>query len=379
MSWLDEKKGRLGFGFARLPMDGDDVDYAATSELVDAFLDRGLNYFDTSRFYANNKSEQAIKKCLAQRYPRDSFMLCDKLSMFYFDSQAEIVPLFESQLQACGVEYFDFYLMHGQSAEFFEKYKRCRAYETVLQLIDQGRVRHLGISFHDKAQVLETILDEYPMIEMVQIQFNYLDYEDDAVQSRMCYEICKERGVPTVVMEPLRGGSLVTLPDEAQRVLDSLGREGATNVEYALRYAANFENNALVLSGMNTIEQIDENARTLEDPKPMSEAELQTLGRMHAIFSGQGMVPCTGCKYCMVECPLEIQIPDIISCLNSKRVFKTENSEWYYIVYTLKGAKASDCVRCGRCEQACPQHLPVIDIMREAATLLELPNDAPPE
>ena len=234
--FFPEVNGNFGFGCMRLPMVEKEVDLPQFEQMVDAFLEAGFNYFDTAHGYISGKSETAIRDGLARRYPRDRFILTDKLTGSYFEKQEDIVPFFESQLAACGVEYFDFYLMHAQNADIFEKFKACRAYETALSLRDQGRIRHFGISFHDKATVLEQILTEYPQIEVVQIQFNYADYEDASVESRKVYEVCEKFGKPVIVMEPVKGGNLVKLPDEAHQVLADL--HGGSDASYAIRFAA---------------------------------------------------------------------------------------------------------------------------------------------
>lgn len=201
-------------------------------------MEQGFNYFDTAHGYLQGKSELALKECLTSRYPREDYVLTDKLSGSYFNKEEDIRPFFESQLAACGVDYFDFYLMHSQSTTNYQHYRDCRAYETAFALKAEGKVRHVGISFHDRAAVLEQILTDYPAIEVVQIQFNYLDYDDVAVQSRKCYEVCRRPGKPVLVMEPVKGGSLVNLPDDAKAVLDAL--HGGSPASYAIRFAAGF-------------------------------------------------------------------------------------------------------------------------------------------
>ena len=200
MEQMDKVKKNFGFGCMRLPMNGDQVDIAETTRMVDEFLAQGFNYFDTAHGYIGGKSELAMKECLPSRYPREAYSLTDKLTDSYFKTEADIRPFFESQLEACGVDYFDFYLMHAQNADNFKKFKACRAYETAFALKAEGRIRHVGLSFHDRAEVLDQILTEYPQIEVVQIQFNYLDYDDIAVQSRKCYEVCRKHGKPVLVM-----------------------------------------------------------------------------------------------------------------------------------------------------------------------------------
>ena len=254
---MDRMKKKLGFGCMRLPMIDGKVDMAAFREMVDAFLAQGFNYFDTAHGYLDGQSEVALRECLTSRYPRDAYVLTNKLSNHHFTKNEDIRPLFESQLQICGVDYFDFYLMHAQSKSSFEKYKQCRAYETALELLAEGHIRHFGISFHDKANVLDQILTEYPQIEVVQIQLNYLDFDDPAVESRKCLEVCRKHGKPAIVMEPVKGGSLVNLPEEAQKILDDLG--GGSNASYAIRFAASQEGVMMVLSGMGDMQMVSDN------------------------------------------------------------------------------------------------------------------------
>ena len=192
---MDKIKKNFGFGCMRFPMIGEEVDEKQVCQMVDYFLEQGFNYFDTARGYISGKSELAIKNCLTSRHPRESYILTDKLTGNFFEKEEDIRPLFESQLERCGVEYFDFYLMHAQNVEKFEKFKKCHAYETALKFKEEGKIRHFGISFHDCAEVLDQILTEYPQVEVVQLQFNYIDYDDPAVQSGKCYEVCRKHGI----------------------------------------------------------------------------------------------------------------------------------------------------------------------------------------
>lgn len=366
---FDEIRKNFGFGFMRLPMNGDAVDTEETKKMVDAFLEAGFNYFDTAHGYLDGKSEIALKECLTSRYPRDAYVITNKLSGHHFKKNEEIRPLFESQLDACGVDHFDFYLMHAQDASEFEKYKQCRAYETALELKQEGKIRHFGISFHDKAAVLDQILTEYPQIEVVQIQLNYVDYEDTAVQSRKCLEVCQKHGKPVIVMEPVKGGNLVKLPKEAQKVFDGL--EGGSNASYAIRFAASQQGVIMVLSGMGTLEMVKDNVGYMQEFQPINKEESEAVQKVCGIFRKLGTVPCTTCKYCMEVCPQHIQIPDIFACLNAKRIFDDWNSKYYYEQYTGEGTKASDCIRCGRCENLCPQHLSIRVLLEAAAEEFE--------
>ena len=309
-----EKK--LGFGCMRLPMKDGEIDTEHFSKMVDAFLAAGFNYFDTAHGYHGGKSEPALKTCLTSRYPRNSYILANKLSTHHFSKEEEIRPLFESQLSLCGVAYFDFYLMHAQDAAIFEKYKRYRAYETAIELKREGKIRHLGISFHDKAAVLEQILTEYPQIEVVQIQFNYVDYEDASVESRRVYEVCLKFGKPVIVMEPVKGGSLTKLPPEAAAVFDALGGSYAS---YAIRFAAGFPGIMTVLSGMSDMDMLTDNIGYMEDFQPLDEAEAAAVARVRAILRAKDTIPCTACKYCTERCPKNIPIPDLAARLLLRR------------------------------------------------------------
>lgn len=369
--FFPEINGKFGFGCMRLPMVNGEVDMPQFCEMVDAFLDSGLNYFDTAHGYLSGKSELALREGLTSRYPRDRYILTNKLSTHFFTQEDQIRPLFEEQLRACGVEYFDFYLMHAQDGEIFEKYKRCRAYEIALELKEEGKIRHFGISFHDRAEVLDRILTEYPQIEAVQIQFNYLDYEDPSVESRKAYETAEKHGKPVIVMEPVKGGSLVNLPEEAQRVLDDL--HGGSNASYALRFAAGFENMMMVLSGMSTLEQIRENVAFMAEPVSLNEEEQEAIRRVREIFSSLNMIPCTACHYCVLDndCPKNIPIPELFSCYNLKTTFHSWNQDYYYTIQTRDRGKASECLKCGKCERICPQHLEIRKLLVQVAQEFE--------
>ena len=373
MEQMDKVKKNFGFGCMRLPMNGDQVDIAETTRMVDEFLVQGFNYFDTAHGYIGGKSELALKECLTSRYPREAYSLTDKLTDSYFKTEADIRPFFESQLEACGVDYFDFYLMHAQNADNFKKFKACRAYETAFALKAEGRIRHVGLSFHDRAEVLDQILTEFPQIEVVQIQFNYLDYDDIAVQSRKCYEVCRKHGKPVLVMEPVKGGSLVNLPEEAKKVLDDL--HGGSPASYAIRFAAGFPGMMMVLSGMSDMEQMKDNLSYMRNFKPLNETELAAVNKVQEIFHKMNMIPCTVCRYCVEGCPKQISIPDLFAIMNIKQLHHDWNADYYYEeVHTAPGRRASDCLKCGKCEKICPQHLPIRKLLEEVAKEFDKPE-----
>ena len=367
---MDRIKKNFGFGCMRLPMNGEEVDIEQTKRMVDTFLDRGFNYFDTAHGYIQGKSETALKTALTSRYPREKYILTDKLTDCFFKTQADIRPFFESQLEACGVDYFDFYLMHAQNETSFAHFKACRAYETAFQLKAEGKVRHVGISFHDRAEVLEQILTEYPQVEAVQIQFNYVDYEDLAIQSRKCYEVCRKLGKPVIVMEPVKGGSLVNLPEEAEKVLEDL--HGGSPASYAIRFAAGFPGIRMVLSGMSDMEQMLDNTSFMADFQPLNEKEMAAIRKVREIFRTKDMIPCTACRYCIDGCPQHISIPDLFAVMNTKQIHHDWNADYYYNeVHTAPGRRASDCLECGKCEKACPQHLPIRKLLKDVAKAFE--------
>ena len=367
---MENIKKNFGFGCMRLPMNGSEVDLEQTKRMVDAFLDAGFNYFDTAHGYIQGKSETALKACLTSRHPRGSYILTDKLTANFFNSEADIRPLFESQLEACGVDYFDFYLMHAQGAGNYGHFKACRAYETAFALKAEGKVRHVGISFHDRPEVLEQILTDYPQVEVVQIQFNYVDYDDPAVQSRRCYEVCRKFGKPVIVMEPVKGGNLVNLPEDARAVLDEL--HGGSPASYAIRFAAGFPGMMMVLSGMSSMEQMQDNIAFMQDFKPLNETELAAVKRVQEIFKSKNLIPCTACRYCTDGCPRHISIPDLFAIMNTEQLYHDWNADYYYnVVHTAPGRKASDCLKCGKCEKVCPQHLPIRKLLGDVAKEFE--------
>ena len=362
-------KNRFGFGCMRLPVKADKtVDDARFCEMIDLFMERGFNYFDTAPIYHDGDSEAALGRCLSARYPREAFVLTDKLSTSCFNTEEEILPLFEKQLARCGVEYFDFYFMHAQDRRLFEKYKSCHAYEIGLDLKKQGKIKHLGMSFHDKAEVLDEILTAYPQVELVQLQFNYLDFEDPVVEARLCLEVCEKHGKPVAVMGPVKGGRLAELPAEARALFDAVG--GGSNTEMAIRFAGSFPAVAIILSGMGSLEMVRENTDFMMDFKPLSAAEREAVDKVANILRDKNLIPCTGCRYCL-PCAVDISIPDILACLNASKVSTAWNARHAYGLYTEKGGKASACLGCGACESVCPQHLSISALMAEAAATFE--------
>ncbi len=370
-SLFPEIKKNFGFGLMRLPMIGEEVDIPQTCAMVDAFMNAGFNYFDTAHGYIGGKSETATRAALTSRYPRESYILTDKLSPNFFETEADIRPYFASMLEACGVDYFDFFLIHCINRNNYTHYTDCRAFEQAGEFKAEGRVRHVGISFHDTADILDKVLSEQPVIEVVQLQFNYLDYEDEGVQARLCYEVCVKHGKPVIVMEPVRGGSLVNLPETGLDVLADLGGD-CSPAGYAIRYAASFDNVFMVLSGMSNMEQMTDNIKSMKDFTPFSAEEYAAVYKVADIIRATPTIPCTACRYCVDgdHCPAGIRIPDIFSAENKARRFNTNDARGHYNHVTAN-AKPDACIGCGACEEICPQQLPIRELLAEIGKRFE--------
>ena len=359
-----EIKKNFGFGCMRMQTKGDDVDHDEFRKMIDIFMENGFNYFDTARIYFDGKSEIAFRECLTSRYPRESFVLTDKLSYNYFKCREDIEPCLDAQLADCGVSYFDFYLMHAQSSRSYEHYKNNGAYEEAFRLKEAGKIRHVGISFHDSAEVLDKILTENPGIEVVQLQFNYVDYEDDRVQSKLCYEVCVKHNKPVMVMEPVKGGQLVNMSEPMAKIIDGLG--DGSRASYALRFAAGFPNVIMVLSGMGNMDMVNDNIRTMKDFKPLSEEEKAELKKAAAVYWGTEQIPCTGCRYCVEGCPQQIRIPDLFAAANAAKNAGKDTD-----ISDIPGGRPADCVWCGKCEKSCPQFLPIRALLRKFGSAKE--------
>lgn len=363
-----EKK--LGFGCMRLPMKENQVDYEQFNKMIDLYMKEGFNYFDTAHGYIEGKSEIAIRECLVKRYPRESYVLTNKLTGTYFKTKEEIRPFFEKQLEHTGVKYFDYYLMHSQDRENYLHFQKTNAYEVAHELKKEGKIKHLGISFHDTAEILEKILTEHPEIEIVQIQFNYIDFKNPSVQSEQVYNVCRKFNKPVLIMEPVKGGGLINLPEAAKKIFDDLGEE-LSYASYAIRFAASFEGVVKVLSGMSNLEQMQDNITYMKEFKPLEEKEYKAIEKVTEILNNLGGIPCTACRYCVEGCPKKISIPDLFGCYNAKVQFNDWNSDYYYGIHTKDNGKASDCIKCGKCEKVCPQHLPIRENLDKVAKTFE--------
>ena len=367
---FEKIKGNLGFGCMRLPMtDENSVDYDEFGRMIDEYIASGFNYFDTAHGYLDGKSETAIRDCLAARYNREDYVLANKLSSWCFDGEEDILPLFHKQLELCGVDYFDIYLFHCINKETYAKHKKCNSFEKIKALKDEGKIKHIAMSFHDTADFLDLVLTEQPFMEAVQLQINYLDYDNPAVQSKACYDIAAKHNKPVIVMEPVKGGILASVPDEASAVLKTLGN--GSDASFALRYAASYPNVFMVLSGMGNTEMMRDNINTFTNFKPFSLKDFETFDRVREIILKTRQIGCTACNYCVGVCPKNIPIPQIFTEYNRYLSNKATVDTVKESVAKLQNS-ATDCIKCGMCEGVCSQNIKIKELLEKIVKKLEL-------
>ena len=358
---------RFGFGAMRLPLkdanDKTSIDLETMKQMVDIFMEAGFTYFDTAYLYHDEMSEPALKKALVERYPRESFVLADKMPTVIVKSADDYERFFANQLERTGAGYFDYYLMHNMCNERYAKTKQFGGFEFAMQKKAEGKIKKFGFSFHDDAETLDRILNEHPEVDFVQLQINYLDWDNNVIQSRKCYEVATRHNKPVVVMEPVKGGMLANLPESAAALFKAHD-ETASPASYALRFAASHENVMMVLSGMSSIEQVLDNTRTMADMKPLSEEEKLLLQNVTQKLNESIAIPCTACGYCREVCPKNIAIPALFGLYNNYKTTGNFSSMYYNRAVYEKG-KASDCIGCHLCEKNCPQHIQIPEELKK--------------
>jgi predicted aldo/keto reductase-like oxidoreductase len=369
----------FGFGLMRLPLTNEEdqtsIDQEQLNKMVDLYMDKGFSYFDTAYPYHNGASETSIKKALVERYPRESFQLADKLPLFFLQKEEDMEQFFNEELKRCGVEYFDYYLLHNVSTWTRNAFEKIDSFGFCKQKKEEGKIKHLGISFHDSAEMLEEVLSKHPEIEFVQLQINYLDWENDSIQSKKCYEVARKYNKPVIVMESIKGGALAQVPEEAEKIFNEYNSKLSV-ASWALRYCRSLDGILMVLSGMNTIEQMEDNLKSMTDFKPLTNEEYSIIDKACDIINQSIAIPCTTCGYCLESCPKNIPIPSYFTLYNAQKrdieqIFSTQGV--YYRTMTLKedvGA-ATDCIECGQCVEHCPQHLEIPELLKDVAKMFE--------
>lgn len=367
---------KLGFGLMRLPLtdanDKGSIDVEETKKMVDAFIEQGFTYFDTAWMYCAFKSEDAVKEALTDRYPRDRYTLTTKLHASYLKKKEDRDRIFEEQRQKTGVEYFDYYLIHAIDQELYSIYNEMDCFNWLMEKKKQGLVKHIGFSYHDSADFLDQVLTEHPEMEFVQLQMNYLDWESAEVQSRKCYEVASKHGKPVIVMEPVKGGTLADVPVEVRESFAAYHPDLSVP-SWAIRFVASLDNVAMVLSGMSNMEQLMDNISYMKEFVPMNAEETELVHKAAETIKDSIAIPCTGCSYCTEGCPMQIAIPDLFRVYNkSKRgeISDVEADEEYRQL-TESGGKARECLACGQCQVACPQHLEIINYLKDVAKCME--------
>lgn len=372
MSMNMNELSRLGFGLMRLPQNGDEVDLRQVEAMVDAYMSAGFHYFDTAYIYHGGKSETAIREALVKRYPRDAFVLTDKLPVWMLKDEADRERILDEQMERCGVSCFDIYLLHSlEEGGNYNNAVKYDCFEWIRQKKAEGKVRHIGFSFHGSPELLDRILTEHPEMEIVQLQLNYLDWESPVLRARQLYEVLRKHDKPGIVMEPIRGGALAHVPAQAEALLKA-ARPEASVASWALRYVASLPGIVTVLSGMSTPEQMADNLKTFTAFEPLSEAEQAIIAQVRDILTAGNSVLCTACRYCCDGCPVQINIPEIFKVLTEVRQngYNDRARGYYQHVAGVK-ARAQDCVQCGQCEAVCPQHLNIIELLKEAAEKID--------
>ena len=366
------KMPKLGFGLMRLPEKDGEIDIEHVKRMVDKYMQMDMNYFDTAYVYHGGKSEVAAREALVKRYPRDSFMLATKLPAWEIKKAEDVDRIFNEQLERAGVDYFDLYLLHSiEDGSNYDTYEKYDCFNWGMKMKEEGKIRHLGFSYHGSPELLVEVLDKHPEVEFVQIQLNYLDRTNPVVRSEELYNILADRGIPIIVMEPIRGGMLANLAPENEEKMKA-ARPDKSIASWALRFVGSLPGVMTILSGMSTEEQMDDNIGTFTDFEPLSEDEKRIIDEVTEEILSIPQIGCTACKYCTPGCPMSISIPDVFRTINTLRRYPDDwRSKNFYSGVVSRGGRAADCIGCGQCEGVCPQHLPIIELLKEASEILD--------
>jgi predicted aldo/keto reductase-like oxidoreductase len=366
---------KLGFGLMRLPLAAAGsqkaIDWAQVNRMADRFIDTGFTYFDTAYIYHEGESETVARRAIVERHRRDTFTLADKMPLFLVKGESDYRKYFDEQLRRCGVTWFDYYLLHAINTKTYAETEKYGGFDFMQTLKARGEARHIGFSYHDNAALLDEILTRHPEMEFVQLQINYVDWDSEGVQSRKCYEVAVKHNKPVIVMEPVKGGCLANVPEAVEKLFRA-HNPGASLASWALRYAASLENVMVVLSGMSDYAQMADNTAFMSDFKPLTSNERDIITQATAIIKSRPTIPCTGCRYCVEGCPQHVPIPEYFDLYNNQKLFKLMPSHlMYYKKLAQQHANASACVACRQCEEHCPQHINIVDSLKEVAAVFE--------
>lgn len=362
---------KLGFGLMRLPQKDERIDVGLVRGMADRFLEHGFTYFDTAYVYPG--SEEAFREAVARRHPRASYLLADKMPSWVLEERGGAEALFTEQLALCGVEYFDFYMLHGLQPHRLAEYDRFGCWEFCRKMKKEGKIRHFGFSFHGGPELLDRLLAEHPETGFVQLQINYIDWDNNIVHSGANYEVCRARGVPIIIMEPVKGGILANLKREDAALYEKAA-PGASPASFALRFCGSLGGVATTLSGMSDERQLEDNIATFTGFRPLSGDERKVVGRVKEGILSVRSVGCTDCRYCCDGCPQGMNIPEIFKCLDQFYAYGEHNRPRFYYAGLLAAGetkRASECAACGYCETVCPQQLEIIRLLKEASELLD--------
>ena len=369
----------LGFGMMRLPILEEDnfksIDYEQVNEMVDSFMDAGFNHFDTAYVYHEGIGEDTFKRCVVDRYPRESFKISTKLPLFIITEESQLEPIFSEQLKNCGVDYFDYYMLHNVSGFTDTAWKNVDLYSFIQKKKEEGYIKHIGISTHGDSEFLEEILFEHPELEFVLLQINYLDWDDEGIESKKCLEVARKYNKSVMIMEPYKGGFLADVPEEAEKLMKEYNPDKSV-VSWAMRFVANLEDVCVVLTGASNLEQLEGNIQEFNNADPLSEDELKLLENVSEIINSNITVDCTKCRYCVDACPEEIDIAKIFDLYNKDRMLGRDDWTQFGNAY-LNYSKlpdvgiASDCSECESCIEECPQQINIPEVLKDVAKVFE--------
>lgn len=373
---MEHKK--LGFGFMRLPLedpkDQKSMDMEQVCRMVDLFLERGFTYFDTAYVYHDTQSEIALREALVKRYPRDSFTIATKMPLFMLKSKEQQSGIFQEQLEKCGVDYFDYYLLHDINRMSYPIAKELDSFAFMAEQKQAGKIRNIGFSFHEDANLLDEVLTAYPEMDFVQLQINYLDWDNASIQSGKCYDVATKHGKKVIVMEPVKGGTLANVPEEAEKLLKAHHPELST-ASWAIRFVASLDNVMMVLSGMSNMAQLEDNTGYMQEFMPFTQKEQEIVKQTASIINASVAIPCTACRYCAPGCPKKIAIPEYFALYNAHlqdaNRYGSSPQIDYFASLAQEFGKPSDCIACKKCEDICPQHLPIVDFLKDVEEELE--------